>query len=297
MEEAAERKPHFAIRKLTIGAASVLLGTSLCLGVSASTTHTETNDDTDAKAEVEESSGDQAKGGSVENVVVDNTETANASQDQTAKQENVKADENTSSVSATQENKQVQAEVKDNAAKKAADSEGTEKAEIKRNAKAVKTDANEEKKADSIDVNLGTQGSKQGKDARVAAHKVQKDNQVNETTFNLNTDQLKNSNNDVKDIAKLFGVSVLTSSKQTASVDDAVNVDDQNWSSDMAATLKQNLGDKRNNFSFLPKTQVAYAVVKNTAGNKRYVYATDRKKSRTNCLLLRCQYWNSYYFT
>lgn len=257
MEEAAERKPHFAIRKLTIGAASVLLGTSLWLGVSASTTHAETNDDTDAKAEVEESSGDQAKGGSVENVVVDNTETANASQDQTAKQENVKADENTSPVSATQENKQVQAEVKDNAAKKAADSEGTEKAEIKRNAKAVKTDANEEKKADSIDVNLGTQGSKQDKDARVAAHKVQKDNQVNETTFNLNTNQLKNSNNDVKDIAKLFGVSVLTSSKQTASVDDAVNVDDQNWSSDMAATLKQNLGDKRNNFSFLPKAQVA----------------------------------------
>lgn len=29
MEKGAERKPHFAIRKLTIGAASVLLGTSL----------------------------------------------------------------------------------------------------------------------------------------------------------------------------------------------------------------------------------------------------------------------------
>ena len=60
------------------------------------------------------------------------------------------------------------------------------------------------KKADSIDVNLGTQGSKQDKDARVAAHKVQKDNQVNETTFNLNTNQLKNSNNDVKEYSKVI---------------------------------------------------------------------------------------------
>lgn len=36
MEQAAERKPHFGIRKLTIGAASVLLGTSLWMGVTAS---------------------------------------------------------------------------------------------------------------------------------------------------------------------------------------------------------------------------------------------------------------------
>lgn len=44
MEQAAERRPHFGIRKLTIGAASVLLGTSLWMSVDASATHAEETD-------------------------------------------------------------------------------------------------------------------------------------------------------------------------------------------------------------------------------------------------------------
>lgn len=41
MEQVAERKPHFGIRKLTIGAASVLLGTTLWIATSASVSHAE----------------------------------------------------------------------------------------------------------------------------------------------------------------------------------------------------------------------------------------------------------------
>lgn len=41
MEAVATRQSHFGIRKLTIGAASVLLGTTLWLGTNANVTHAE----------------------------------------------------------------------------------------------------------------------------------------------------------------------------------------------------------------------------------------------------------------
>ena len=45
MEQAAERQSHFGIRKLTIGAASVLLGTTLWLGNNANVAKADTNAD------------------------------------------------------------------------------------------------------------------------------------------------------------------------------------------------------------------------------------------------------------
>ena len=42
MEQAAQRNNHFSIRKLTVGAASVLLGTSLYLGAQTSQVHADT---------------------------------------------------------------------------------------------------------------------------------------------------------------------------------------------------------------------------------------------------------------
>ena len=44
MKNAADRRQHFAIRKLTVGAASVLLGTTLWLGTNASTAHADVAD-------------------------------------------------------------------------------------------------------------------------------------------------------------------------------------------------------------------------------------------------------------
>ncbi|TSO25505.1 YSIRK-type signal peptide-containing protein [Lactobacillus sp. LL6] len=47
MEEAAERQSHFGIRKLTVGAASVLLGTSLWMGANSATVHADTSNNED----------------------------------------------------------------------------------------------------------------------------------------------------------------------------------------------------------------------------------------------------------
>ncbi|MGQ5708848.1 YSIRK-type signal peptide-containing protein, partial [Lactobacillus sp. PSON] len=47
MEEAAERQSHFGIRKLTVGAASVLLGTTLWMGTNSATVHADTSNNED----------------------------------------------------------------------------------------------------------------------------------------------------------------------------------------------------------------------------------------------------------
>ncbi|TSO25466.1 YSIRK-type signal peptide-containing protein [Lactobacillus sp. LL6] len=47
MEETSDRQSHFGIRKLTIGAVSVLLGTTLWMSTSANVTHADTKDESD----------------------------------------------------------------------------------------------------------------------------------------------------------------------------------------------------------------------------------------------------------
>lgn len=91
MENAADRRQHFAIRKLTVGAASVLLGTTLWLGTNASTAHADIADG-NTEPEAHEASDTQADNGTgtAEKVVVEQTKT----DDNT-----VTGDNNTSSVS------------------------------------------------------------------------------------------------------------------------------------------------------------------------------------------------------
>ena len=62
MENAADRRQHFAIRKLTVGAASVLLGTTLWLGTNASTAHADVADG-NTEPEAHEASNTQADNG------------------------------------------------------------------------------------------------------------------------------------------------------------------------------------------------------------------------------------------
>ena len=81
MEAVAERKPHFAIRKLTIGAASVLLGTSLWMSTSTSTVHADETDNNDSDAKTNLESNQSASTGHVEKVVVEQNQTANESTD------------------------------------------------------------------------------------------------------------------------------------------------------------------------------------------------------------------------
>ena len=75
MEAVAERKPHFAIRKLTIGAASVLLGTSLWMSTSTSTVHADETDNNDSDAKTNLESNQSASTGHVEKVVVEQNQT------------------------------------------------------------------------------------------------------------------------------------------------------------------------------------------------------------------------------
>ncbi|KRL23182.1 YSIRK-type signal peptide-containing protein [Lactobacillus gallinarum] len=74
MENAADRRQHFAIRKLTVGAASVLLGTTLWLGTNASTAHADVADG-NTEPEAHEASDTQADNGTstAEKVVVEQT--------------------------------------------------------------------------------------------------------------------------------------------------------------------------------------------------------------------------------
>jgi|SRR5699024_5708562 len=76
MENAADRRQHFAIRKLTVGAASVLLGTTLWLGTNASTAHADMADG-NTEPEAHEASDTQADNGTstAEKVVVEQTKT------------------------------------------------------------------------------------------------------------------------------------------------------------------------------------------------------------------------------
>ena len=57
MEQTAERQSHFGIRKLTIGAASVLLGTTLWLGNNANVAKADTNTD---KGDIDEANQETA---------------------------------------------------------------------------------------------------------------------------------------------------------------------------------------------------------------------------------------------
>lgn len=74
MENAADRQQHFAIRKLTVGAAPVLLGTTLWLGTNASTAHADVADG-NTEPEAHEASDTQADNGTstAEKVVVEQT--------------------------------------------------------------------------------------------------------------------------------------------------------------------------------------------------------------------------------
>ena len=74
MENAADRRQHFAIRKLTVGAASVLLGTTLWLGTNTSTAHADVADG-NTEPEAHEASDTQADNGTstAEKVVVEQT--------------------------------------------------------------------------------------------------------------------------------------------------------------------------------------------------------------------------------
>ena len=106
MEKAAERKPHFAIRKLTIGAASVLLGTTLWMSTTASTSHADTNDDANSPESHEESNttADNGTGDANKTVVITNNDAAKAAADATTDNVTINNNESTETKAAQDKN-------------------------------------------------------------------------------------------------------------------------------------------------------------------------------------------------
>ena len=115
MERAAQRNNHFSIRKLTVGAASVLLGTSLYLGAQTSQVHADTvkNDD-QVTAVVDKANEDK---------VEDNKDNASAKEVVSDQKDVVKDD------TAAQENKNQDQPKTDN--QKSQDSQDSKKTETK----------------------------------------------------------------------------------------------------------------------------------------------------------------------
>ena len=80
MAQAAERQSHFGIRKLTVGAASVLLGTSLWLGNNADMVKADTNSDNGEADKAQNSENTIVNTQKVDKVVVDASNDAQSSE-------------------------------------------------------------------------------------------------------------------------------------------------------------------------------------------------------------------------
>ena len=141
MEKAAERKPHFAIRKLTIGAASVLLGTTLWMSTTASTSHADTNDDANSPESHEKSNttADNGTGDANKTVVITNNDAAKAAADATTDNVTINNNESTETKAAQDKNSSNSvSEKKSTETKSSVDTSSLEKSNV--SASTVTTD-------------------------------------------------------------------------------------------------------------------------------------------------------------
>lgn len=141
MEKAAERKPHFAIRKLTIGAASVLLGTTLWMSTTASTSHAYTNDDANSPESHEKSNttADNGTGDANKTVVITNNDAAKAAADATTDNVTINNNESTETKAAQDKNSSNSvSEKKSTETKSSVDTSSLEKSNV--SASTVTTD-------------------------------------------------------------------------------------------------------------------------------------------------------------
>ncbi|MGQ5708996.1 YSIRK-type signal peptide-containing protein, partial [Lactobacillus sp. PSON] len=143
LEEVAERQSHFGIRKLTVGAASVLLGTTLWMGSNSQVAHASDNDNGNGKDVTDES----------------HSQHVNSVDTSTAKKAviEVEGKQNDQSV-ASESNSEKQAAQNSNAQSQApAPQENTEKTQ--QSATKANAKSNEDKSAASVDTNAEVQKS------------------------------------------------------------------------------------------------------------------------------------------
>lgn len=191
MEKAAERKPHFAIRKLTIGAASVLLGTTLWMSTTASISHADTNDDASSPESHEESNttADNGTGDANKAVVITNNDDATkAAADATTDNVTINNDKSTETKAAQDENSSNSASAKKSAeTKSSVDTSSLEKSNA--SASTVTTDKSAQASTTKANNNVAASAEK-------AAN-------ASEATKNANAKSATTVNNTEKAAAKL----------------------------------------------------------------------------------------------
>ncbi|XKU95729.1 YSIRK-type signal peptide-containing protein [Lactobacillus acidophilus] len=104
MENVAERQPHFSIRKLTIGAASVLLSTTLWMSVNTSSVHAENIDNSDNDAhEATESNTETPSINDDTKVVVESNSNTTSSNDVNAGNNGAETNDTNNEVTASED--------------------------------------------------------------------------------------------------------------------------------------------------------------------------------------------------
>ena len=142
MEEVAEHQQHFGIRKLTVGAASVLLGTTLWLGTNSSNVHADTGNDKDNKAVDETHS-------TTVNTVNSSKATKAVIEVEQPKENNSKASESVQTQSNADVNAESAAKLESAKAEVQSQSQSQEKNAAQSSAAGIQTDSSAQKAVES----------------------------------------------------------------------------------------------------------------------------------------------------
>lgn len=204
MEETSNRQSHFGIRKLTIGAVSVLLGTTLWMSTSANVTHADVKDGNDKSTDENHSQNVDSTTPKKAVVEVNNQTNANnqaiqkstSQTDQNTSKQNVDQNQKVNNTTKTPSNKQAAANV-----------DTTQKVE---NAAAKTTNSAQKQ-------NLN-QTNKQANDTALQIQKQKAAKAEQNTTNQANVD--KDINNKITKSATRDALNTANTSKQAANIEE-----------------------------------------------------------------------------
>ncbi|WP_436632478.1 mucin-binding protein [Lactobacillus acidophilus] len=224
MENVAERQPHFSIRKLTIGAASVLLSTTLWMSVNTSSVHAENIDNSDNDAhEATESNTETPSINDDTKVVVESNSNITSSNDVNAGNNGAETNDTNNEVTASEDTSKgltvdnkdasVQSTVKSSDEVKKSESTEQKSAKTAQNSTLNNNTVNTEKAESNVAAksNADTAKSTQQSSAASSANQVSSNadltqNQAINSTTQVeanNSTNDKKANNDTADLSNI----------------------------------------------------------------------------------------------
>ncbi|MDT9605101.1 mucin-binding protein [Lactobacillus johnsonii] len=293
MEEAAERQSHFGIRKLTIGATSVLLGTTLWLGTNANSAHAAVNDnDSQDAASTDSNKNVQPITSDTKIEVAKAPTTLDVQSDQTSdKVENTQSQE--VSASTTNDTQTTKVENGEASAAKNETYEELQATQTNNNAalqnqpiqeKNQATDATQSNQSNDQEVakvqsNTVTSNTNQGVASNVQGQSSQTTEKENQNSVQQNASTDYNTT-----VAQFQGLKTRSASLSAAQLSSLLNTS-------LVATSNQEVTDidsQKIDFNFtdpsgynttvtgIPSSQYGYVADYDTARKITYVLATDR---------------------